>query len=327
MFESYVQAELDKRYSDIAGLDQGQAPHLGPARTRSRRSSTPGGPGSSSPWTCAIDRVAGLVADGLNEAKQLSADGRKQVDDAVNRLPPALRDVGREAAQSIGAKFDQLDQTITSKQDQLADTLAAKYQDGLKQLDDRITARRASTRASSRRRLSSVTGVISTILEMKNLLLKVLAKAVATIKVIIADPIGFLGNLVDAVGQGIRNFVGNILTHLKQGFFEWLFGEMAEGRHHAAEDLGSQGHLRSGHADPRAHLAQPSARSRSKWSASRSSGRPGDRGRADHRAHPGRASRSVELDQGAAEQPQGDGRRRDPELGHHQRHQGRASPG
>ena len=227
VFESYVQDELDKRYSDIAtwikdklltwGLPDAVQAIFDAGRARFIES-----------MDGAIDRVAGLVADGLNEAKQLSADGRKKVDDKVNGLAPALRDVGREAAQSIGAKFDQLDQTVTSKQDQLADMLASKYQDGLKQLDDRITQLESEHASLISKALSSVTGVISTIIEMKNLLLKVLAKAVATIKVIIADPIGFLGNLVSAVGLGIKNFVGNILTHLKKGFFEWLFGVVAE---------------------------------------------------------------------------------------------------
>ena len=227
VFESYVQAELDKRYSDIELwikdklLTWGLPPEVQAIFVAGRAK-------FMESMDAAIDRVAGLVADGLNEAKQTSADGRKQVDDAVNRQPAALRDVAREAAQGIGAKFDQLDQTITSKQDQLADSLAAKYADGLKQLDDRITQLESEHASLISKALSSVTGVLSTILEMKNLLLKVLAKAVATIKVIIADPIGFLGHLVDAVGMGIRNFVGNILTHLKQGFFEWLFGEVAE---------------------------------------------------------------------------------------------------
>ena len=226
VFESYVQAELDKRYSDVTVwikdklLTWGLPPEVQAIFVAGRARFIES-------MDAAIDRVAGLVADGLNEAKQKSADGRTKVDDTVKGLPAALRDVGREAAQSIGAKFDQLDQSITAKQDQLADMLAARYADGIKQLDDRITQLESEHAGLISKALSSVTGVISTILEMKNLLLKVLAKAVATINVIIADPIGFLGHLVNAVGLGIRNFVGNILTHLKQGFFEWLFGEVA----------------------------------------------------------------------------------------------------
>ena len=225
-FESYVQAGLDERYSDpLVWLADKLTPGV-PAPVQAIFDA--GRAQFIAAMDVAIDHVSDLVADGLNEAKQLSADGRKQVADAVSRLPQALRDVGREAAQSIGAKFDQLDQTITAKRDQLVDTLAAKYQDGLKQLDDRIAALQKEHEGLLTAAYNSIAGVVTAILEMKNLLLKVLAKAVDTIEVIIADPIRFLGNLADAVGQGVRNFAANILTHLKQGFFEWLFGEITK---------------------------------------------------------------------------------------------------
>ena len=225
-FESYVQAGLDERYSDpLVWLEDKLTPGV-PAPVQEIFNA--GRAQFIAAMDVAIDHVSDLVADGLNEAKQLSADGRKQVSEAVGRLPLALRDVGREAAQSIGAKFDQLDQTITAKRDQLVDTLAAKYQDGLKQLDDRITALQKEHEGLLTAAYNSIAGVVTAILDMKNLLLKVLAKAIDTIEVIIADPIRFLGNLAEAVGQGVRNFAANILTHLKQGFFEWLFGEITK---------------------------------------------------------------------------------------------------
>ncbi len=225
-FESYVQAGLDERYSDpLVWLEDKLTPGV-PAPVQEIFDA--GRARFIAAMDVAIDHVSDLVADGLNEAKQLSADGRKQVGEAVSRLPLALRDVGREAAQSISAKFDQLDQTITAKRDQLVDTLAAKYQDGLKQLDDRIAALQKEHEGFLTAAYNSIAGVVTAILELKNLLLKVLAKAVDTIEVIIADPIRFLGNLAEAVGQGVRNFAANILTHLKQGFFEWLFGEITK---------------------------------------------------------------------------------------------------
>ena len=226
-FESYVQAELDKRYSDLAvwiddklltwGLPLAVKAIFDAGRAR-----------FIDAMDTAIDHVSGLVADGLNEAKQMSADGRKKVSEKVAGLDPALRDVGREAAQGIGAKFDNLDQSITAKQDQLVDTLAGKYKEGLQQLDTRITELESEHAGLISKAVGSLSGVIATIVEMKNLLMKVLAKAVDTINVIIADPIRFLGNLAAAVAQGVRSFVANIGTHLKEGFFKWLFGEFAE---------------------------------------------------------------------------------------------------
>ncbi len=52
-------------------------------------------------------------------------------------------------------------------------------------------------------------------------------RARATFNVIIADPVGFLRNLLSAIGQGVRQFMNNILTHLRDGVIAWLAGPVA----------------------------------------------------------------------------------------------------
>jgi hypothetical protein len=70
--------------------------------------------------------------------------------------------------------------------------------------------------------------VINTIIAMKNMLLNVLAKAAAAIELIIDDPIGFLGNLVAGVKMGIKNYLSNIVGHVKEALIGWLFGALAD---------------------------------------------------------------------------------------------------
>ena len=225
-FEDYVSDQLDDRYENPLTWAADKLTWGVPAAVQAIYDA--GRARFIAAMDAAIDRVSGIVADGLNEAKQLAADGRKRVADAVAAQPLALRGVAADAARDIGAKFDALDQSVTAKRDQLVDVLAAKYTDAVKQLDDRIAQLQEEQKGWLARAYDKVAGVISTIIEMKNLLLKVLAKAVDTLEVIIADPIGFLRNLGSAIGQGVRNFAANILTHLKRGFFEWLFGEIAK---------------------------------------------------------------------------------------------------
>ena len=43
----------------------------------------------------------------------------------------------------------------------------------------------------------------------------------------VKDPIRFLGNLGTAVVAGLKQFVGNIATHLKAALMGWLFGTLA----------------------------------------------------------------------------------------------------
>ena len=55
----------------------------------------------------------------------------------------------------------------------------------------------------------------------------ILSKAKSTFLTIIKDPIGFLGNLLKALGKGFLQFSSNILKHLLKGLFGWLFGALA----------------------------------------------------------------------------------------------------
>jgi Domain of unknown function (DUF4157)/DNA/RNA non-specific endonuclease len=48
----------------------------------------------------------------------------------------------------------------------------------------------------------------------------------ATFQVIVADPIAFLGHLVDALKRGFEQFGRNIWEHLKTGLIEWLVGTL-----------------------------------------------------------------------------------------------------
>ena len=175
-----------------------------------------------------LDKVSATVEKGLNEAKAEIAKGRKAVQDYVNKQPANLRKAAQDAAQTIQSQFDQLEQSVNDKQNQLIESLAQKYNEKLQAIDARIEAMQAENRGLVDQALDAVAGVIKTILELKNMLMGVLAKAASAIKKIIKDPIGFLGNLVAGVKQGFMNFVGNIGAHLQKGLMGWLFGAIAE---------------------------------------------------------------------------------------------------
>ena len=83
---------------------------------------------------------------------------------------------------------------------------------------------KAANRGLVDKAMDAVVGVVKTIIQLKNMLLGVLAKAADVIGDIIADPIGFLGHLIDGIKAGLSRFVGNIATHLQEGLMGWLFG-------------------------------------------------------------------------------------------------------
>ena len=55
---------------------------------------------------------------------------------------------------------------------------------------------------------------------------QMIARAMEALDIIIDDPIGFLSNLIDTVVGGIRQFGGNIVTHLQAGIIGWLTGAL-----------------------------------------------------------------------------------------------------
>ncbi|MFD7504092.1 hypothetical protein [Streptomyces sp. NPDC059850] len=191
-----------------------------------------------------ISDVADTIGGELNRAKRRIADGRTELQAAVQALPADLRSIGREAAAEFTDKFDELTQSVDDKGTQLVDTLATKYTDALKSVDDEIAAEKEKNKGLVDKAVSAVKAVINTILELKRLLLSVLAKAAQAVMLILKDPIGFLRNLVSAVGAGLRQFLANIGRHLQQGIMSWLLGKTAEAGIEVPSKFDAQGVLR-----------------------------------------------------------------------------------
>src|SRR5262249_52445025 len=48
-----------------------------------------------------------------------------------------------------------------------------------------------------------------------------------TFQLIVADPVAFLRNLLNAVKGGFQKFVSNIVDHLRNALFQWLTGALS----------------------------------------------------------------------------------------------------
>lgn len=175
-----------------------------------------------------IDKVTAIVGATITEAKAEIARGKQRISEYVAKLPANLKGVGKEAASEVQSQFDELEESVKNKENEVVESLAQKYNESLQQVDARIDELKAANQGLVDKAVGAIKGVIETIKKLKDMLLGVLAKAADVIGKIIKDPIGFLGNLVSAVKQGLSQFLGNILTHLKKGLVGWLFGALAE---------------------------------------------------------------------------------------------------
>ncbi|MFI2213464.1 HPC2 multi-domain protein [Streptomyces sp. NPDC020141] len=190
-----------------------------------------------------ISDVATTIGAELNRAKRRIAQGREEIRRAVLGLPEELRAVGREAAAEFSDRFAELTQSVDDKGTELVDVLATRYTDALKSVDDEIAAEREKNKGLVAKAVDAVKGVIDTILELRRLLLAVLAKAAQAVMMILGDPVGFLRKLVAAVGAGLRQFLRNIGTHLRQGVLSWLLGRAAEAGIHIPAKFDARGVL------------------------------------------------------------------------------------
>src|SRR6266542_1254573 len=176
-----------------------------------------------------ISRVADIVGNDLSAAQQRIATGKAEIASYVESLPADLKKVGSEASKEIGEKFQQLESDVNAKQESVVDSLATKYVEARKGLDERIEALQAENKGLVDKAIGAIKAVINTIRELVSMLKNVLARVAGVVGEIIKNPVGFLGNLIAGVKGGILKFKENILDHLRKGLMSWLFGALAEG--------------------------------------------------------------------------------------------------
>ncbi|GAA5084386.1 hypothetical protein GCM10023210_04150 [Chryseobacterium ginsengisoli] len=173
-----------------------------------------------------ITKIAELVTTRLNAAKASITSGRQKVVSFIKNLPADVRKAIKGDIDSIQGQFKELESSISDKESSLIDTLTTKYNSALKEVDELIVDIKKRNRGFLASVEDATIGVAKTIMEIRKTLTELLSGAVSAVMAIVADPIGFLSNLIAGVSQGFTNFGTNIWTHLKTGFFGWLTGAM-----------------------------------------------------------------------------------------------------
>src|SRR4029450_12737698 len=84
--------------------------------------------------------VADIIGNELTRAKARIAQGREQIAAEVSRMPAGLRGGAKAAVEAFNAKFDGVSQSVDAKSDELVDTLATRYTDAVKAVDEEIAA-------------------------------------------------------------------------------------------------------------------------------------------------------------------------------------------
>jgi len=177
----------------------------------------------------AITAISDKVAKQLNDAMAEIKTGKDKINEYWSKLSPELQKIGEDAKTEVLGKFDELEKSVEDKHEALIQKLSDKYVQNVNKLQETFDKIKDSKKGWLSKAVDAIAGVIKTILKLKDMLFETLAKVAHVIGQIISDPIKFLGNLIDAVKLGLNNFIDNIGTHFKKGFFEWLMGNMPPG--------------------------------------------------------------------------------------------------
>lgn len=171
-------------------------------------------------------RIGAFVELELNTAMKDIELGKLEVAKYWSSLDKDAQKIGADLYESVNGQFSELETSVEDASEGLKESITTKFNEAIASLEETFNTIKEENKSWLERAFDAVAGVITAILEMKNLLLGILRKAANAIEAIITDPIGFLSNLLRAIKLGFTRFGNNIVTHLKEGFMAWLMGNM-----------------------------------------------------------------------------------------------------
>jgi hypothetical protein len=189
-------------------------------------------------FVATIDRlVADIAADNkrvVQECKDELQNARTQIKDYVDKLGPALRDVGQKAAEEMNSKLDELDKFVAKKEEDLQNKLKDKQTAAIKAIDEKIEKMKESMAGAlsklGKLLLAAAKKFFTWALEKFGVSLStiegIINKGAAVLKAIFTQPVKFVKNLMNAAITGFKNFGKNFLKHLQDALFEWLTGSL-----------------------------------------------------------------------------------------------------
>ena len=173
-----------------------------------------------------IDRVAATVETRLQQAKDEIDRGQTRIKNYVSTLKGSLKDVGKAAEKEVAGRFDEMRAGVEDRKNALAQKLAESYKSAIDKGNALASEMEAENAGAAYRLAKKIAEIAQLILDFKDKLVAVLKKAVSVILDILADPIGFFGNLIDALRQGFSQFTTNFASNFKEAIAKWLFGNL-----------------------------------------------------------------------------------------------------
>ena len=178
----------------------------------------------------AIDKIATMVANGLNEAKAYISKGKSAMDAEYAILGKDNQERAKDATEDFRSKLTDLEERVHDKEAELSDSLVKQYTESTAKLKSAFEEIRQDAALKWwERAWRKIKEIATIIFDIAKLLLKILVKAAGVIGDIVAHPIRFFGNLIEAVSAGFKNFVRRLPEHLEAIIFKLVVGVVPAG--------------------------------------------------------------------------------------------------
>lgn len=185
-----------------------------------------------------IDRVADTVETRLKQAKAEIDKGQAKIKTYVSTLKDVrLKAIGKAAEKEVAGRFDEMREGVEERKNALAQKLAESYKSAIDKGNALASELEAENAGAAYKLAKKIAEIAKLILDFKDKLVAILKKAVSVILDILSDPIGFFGNLIDAIGEGFSLFRKNFANNFKTAIAGWLFGSLGSVGFELPKDL------------------------------------------------------------------------------------------
>ncbi len=184
-----------------------------------------------------VDSVADTVDRLLKQATDEIDKGQARIKKYVSTLKGDLLKVGQAAEKEVGGRFDEMRAGVEDRKNALAQKLAESYKSAIDKGNTLASDLEAENAGAAYKLAKKIAEIAKLILDFKDKLVSILKKAVSVILDILSDPIGFFGNLIDAIGEGFSLFKQNFAKNFVTAIAGWLFGSLGSVGFELPKDL------------------------------------------------------------------------------------------
>lgn len=185
---------------------------------------------------CELIREISTYVNGvILTCERLIDNANREIDELFAAAPAELQEWATEQRGIFQERLDGLREQVQNTQQRFNEDLANRAVQAVQEVREQVHALREAAKGLLGRIANAIAdfledplraiinGLLSLVGIDPSAFWALVSRIGEVISDIVHDPVGFAGNLLSAIGAGFQRFFDNVLTHLYEGFINWLF--------------------------------------------------------------------------------------------------------